>query len=186
MSDPNNPPPADDDDWGSGGEEWGQPQEPQQPPPPAGPPPQQQRPGGYQPPPPPTSGGYQAPPPPPPSGGYQASPPQQGPGGYQAPPPQQPGYGGQPPGYVGPVAQTIPNYLVFSILTTLFCCLPAGVVGIIYSSQVNTKLSQGDAAGAKKASDNAKLWSIISVGAGVLFWLFIVIVSAASEDPTYY
>ena len=167
MSDPNNPPPADDGDWGSGGEEWGQ--QPQQPQP--GPPPQEQRPGGYQPPPPPSSGGYQPPPP-------------QSSGGYQAPPPQQPAYGGQQPGYPGPVAQTIPNYLVFSILATLLCCLPTGIVGIIYSSQVNTKLSQGDVAGAKKASDNARLWSIISVGAGVLAWIFIVIVMAASSDTS--
>jgi hypothetical protein len=110
---------------------------------------------------------------------------------YQ-PPSQQPDYGTQPPPptgqqYAAPAGQAIPNYLVFSILSTLLCCLPAGVVGIVYSSQVNTKLSQGDYAGAKSASDNARLWSIISAGAGVLWWIFIFIVIIAQESttPTY-
>lgn len=32
------------------------------------------------------------------------------------------------------------NYLVYSILTTLFCCLPFGIVGIVKSAQVSLSI----------------------------------------------
>jgi hypothetical protein len=72
---------------------------------------------------------------------------------------------------------------VHSIVATLLCCLPTGIVGIVYASQVNSKLGVGDVAGARKASDKARLWSIISLAAGALFWiLYIVIYSVASSN----
>jgi len=74
---------------------------------------------------------------------------------------------------------TIPNYLVFAILTTVFCCLPAGVVSIVYAAQVNSKIAAGDYAGAQAASKNAKLWAMISAGVGfaviALYIVFMVI-----------
>ncbi|MDQ3389279.1 MAG: CD225/dispanin family protein, partial [Gemmatimonadota bacterium] len=32
--------------------------------------------------------------------------------------------------------RNVPNYLIPSILATLCCCLPAGIVSIIYAAQV--------------------------------------------------
>lgn len=92
-----------------------------------------------------------------PAGGYGAGP-AGGTGGYAA---------GSPP-------QQIPNYLVHAILSTLCCCLPLGIVSIIYATQVNTKRDAGDIAGAWEASKNAKKWAMISAGVGVV-WLIIVI-----------
>jgi hypothetical protein len=63
---------------------------------------------------------------------------------------------------------SVPNYLVQAILVTLCCCLPAGVVAIIYAAQVNSKLNAGDIAGAEAASRNAKLWSWIGFGVGAV------------------
>jgi|SRR5579872_998814 len=71
---------------------------------------------------------------------------------------------------------TVPNYLVFAILTTVFCCLPAGIPAIIYAAQVNGKLQTGDLAGAKAASSNARMWCWVSFAVGLvasLFWLLI-------------
>jgi uncharacterized membrane protein YvbJ len=62
----------------------------------------------------------------------------------------------------------IPNYLVQSILVTLCCCLPLGIVAVVYSAQVNSKLVAGDVAGAQAASDKAKMWAWIAFGVGVL------------------
>ena len=62
---------------------------------------------------------------------------------------------------------TIPNYLVFAILSTVLCCLPTGIPAIVYASQVNTKLQLGDMAGAQAASNNAKMWCWISFGLGL-------------------
>ena len=67
----------------------------------------------------------------------------------------------------------IPNHLVHAILVTFLCCLPAGIVSIIYAAQVNGKVAAGDIAGARAASQNAKTWMWISLGVGVL-WLLVV------------
>ena len=74
---------------------------------------------------------------------------------------------GQAPGVVLPPGPAVQNYLVFAILTTVLCCLPAGIPAIIYSAQVNGKLQAGDINGAKVASDNAKMWCWISFGLGL-------------------
>ena len=68
------------------------------------------------------------------------------------------------------------NYLVQAILVTLFCCLPLGIVSIIFAAQVNGAYDRGDYAGADKASKQAKMWSWISFGIGaavVLLWFVI-------------
>ncbi len=70
-------------------------------------------------------------------------------------------------GVVVPPAGTVPNYLVFAILATVFCCLPTGIVSIIYAAQVNGKLQAGDYAGAQEASRNAKTWCWVSFGLGM-------------------
>ena len=77
-------------------------------------------------------------------------------------------------GTVVPPAATVPNYLVFAILATVFCCLPAGVPAIVYAAQVNGKLQMGDWAGAQVASNNAKLWCMISGGLG-LAWVGMIV-----------
>ena len=113
---------------------------------------------------------------PPPSGG--PDPYQQG-GNYGAPPPGQPYYGGGTPGGTPP-----PNHLVWAILSTLFCCLPLGVVSIVFAAQVNGKWNSGDAAGAHDASKKARtfaLWStIIGVVVIVLYIIFIVALGGMS------
>jgi hypothetical protein len=74
---------------------------------------------------------------------------------------------------------SVPNYLVWSILVTLFCCLPAGIVSIVYAAQVNGKLQAGDIAGAQEASKNAKTWCWVSAGVGLGITLLYILVVAA-------
>ena len=74
----------------------------------------------------------------------------------------------------------VPNHLVWAILATLFCCLPTGIAAIVYAAQVNGKLEAGNVSGARKASDNAKMWSWISFGLGLVFGLaYFVLIAAA-------
>ena len=75
---------------------------------------------------------------------------------------------------VQPVA-SVPNYLVPSILVTVLCCLPPGIVAIVYSSRVNEKLRSGDILGAQAASKNAKLWCWIAAGIGILTTLVMIV-----------
>lgn len=60
------------------------------------------------------------------------------------------------------------SYLGWAIAMTLLCCLPTGIVAIIYSSQVNDKFHYGDITGAQRASDRAQIWIILSFVLGLL------------------
>ncbi|KAA8921327.1 CD225/dispanin family protein [Xanthomonas sacchari] len=76
-------------------------------------------------------------------------------------------------------APQVSNNLVWAILTTLFCCLPLGIVSIVYASQVNTKLAAGDVAGARDSSDKAKKWAIYSaITSVVLIVLYMIFLFA--------
>jgi hypothetical protein len=80
-----------------------------------------------------------------------------------------PGPMGGPPLSNAPYPQQqVPNYLVWAILVTLCCCLPLGIVSIVYASQVNGKLQAGDYQGALAASKNAKMWCWIAFGLGLV------------------
>lgn len=72
------------------------------------------------------------------------------------------------------------NYLVWAILSTLFCCLPFGIVSIVKSANVNTYWLQGKYEQAYKASADAKKFAIISasislvgVALYVIFFIFL-------------
>jgi hypothetical protein len=69
----------------------------------------------------------------------------------------------------------VQNYLIPAILSTIFCCLPLGVVSIIFATQVNSKVAAGDMAGAAEASKKAKMFMFIAVGAGLLTWVCVII-----------
>ncbi len=94
---------------------------------------------------------------------------------YNAPPPAAP-YGQTPP----------PNNLVWGILTTIFCCLPLGIVSIVFAAQVNSKFIAGDIAGAQDSADKAKKWAIWAAVIGailsVISIIFYVLVIAAAVN----
>jgi hypothetical protein len=62
------------------------------------------------------------------------------------------------------------NWLAESILVTIFCCLPFGIVGIVNAAQVNSKFHAGDYVGAEQSSREAGKWTKIGffVGLGLL------------------
>lgn len=70
--------------------------------------------------------------------------------------------------YGDKVPKMPPSYLVWAVVMTVLCCLPAGIVAIIFSSQVSSKYYSGDIEGATRASERAQIWIIISFVLGVL------------------
>lgn len=88
---------------------------------------------------------------------------------------QQP-YGPQPPyGPQGPMPPN--NNMVWAILTTLLCCLPFGIVAIVYASKVDNLWRNGFYDEAYNASQKAKTWSIASavcaVVGGIIYGILI-------------
>ena len=70
------------------------------------------------------------------------------------------------------------NYLAWAILSTILCCLPFGVVSIVYSSKVDSLWGAGDHAGARDASKKAKNWMVAAVATAVGFWVLYIAVIA--------
>jgi hypothetical protein len=94
--------------------------------------------------------------------------------------PQQ-GYGYGASGYNPPG-----NYLAPAILTTLFCCLPFGIVSIVKASQVNSLWSSGRYEEAQRASADAKRWAWISFACGaVVIAIYIIAVIGNGSSTTY-
>lgn len=108
--------------------------------------------------------------------------------GQAAQPGMQPGMPGQQgtgyqtyaPGMTSPPN----NHLVMAILTTIFCCLPFGIVSIVKAAQVNNLWSSGQYDAARTAAGDAKKWWMISAGVGVavfvLYFGFVIAVGVGS------
>ncbi len=107
--------------------------------------------------------------------------PEQGGGGYRRNPFDD-GYSRTPPAPSGP---QVPNYLWQSIAVTLLCCMPLGVVAIIYAAQVDQRVLHGDLEGARTASGKARFWCILAV---VGFFIQLLALGAllvfAASEPT--
>lgn len=76
-----------------------------------------------------------------------------------------------------PLQSPPPNYLVFAILTTIFCCQVLGIVSIVYAAQVNSRWNAGDHQGALDASKNAKIWAWVSFASGFIIIAIAMILS---------
>lgn len=111
-------------------------------------------------------------------------------GGTTAPPPytQPPAYAAQQP-YNGqqPYNQPYHNsnmplcpktWLAESILATILCCLPFGIVGIVYAAGVSSKYQMGDYEGAVRASKNAKTWTLVAFFTGLIVGIVYAVLVA--------
>ena len=92
-------------------------------------------------------------------GGVQPPAPQAGPPAMQAPP-----AGGPQP--------KIESYLWQAIVVTLLCCMPLGVVGIVYAAKVDDLVASGQIDRAHIAAANAKKFTMIG------FWVGLAVVVA--------
>ena len=76
--------------------------------------------------------------------------------------------------------QTQPkNYLIESILVTMCCCQPFGIVGIVFASQVNSKYAAGDYLGAQQASNDAKKWIAWGFASGLVIIVITLFLQGA-------
>lgn len=82
--------------------------------------------------------------------------------------------------YERPAPPPMPdNHLVWAILSTIFCCLPFGVVSIVYAAQVESLYLQGRYEEAVDKSNKARKWAIASaatVAAIVMLYFLIFLI----------
>jgi len=98
---------------------------------------------------------------------------------YQAPPAYQPsGYppAGHQPGYGYGTIPNIPSYMGWAIVTLILCFWPTGIVAVVYASKVGNRLALGDVPGAQEASRKAKMWTWITFGIGVAWWVIWIVI----------
>ena len=74
-----------------------------------------------------------------------------------------------------PVANNLVLAIIASVASLMFCCLPHGVVSLIFATQVNKKAEAGDIQGATNAAKQAKMWAWISIIVSAL-WFVIALV----------
>lgn len=94
------------------------------------------------------------------------------------------GYQTYAPGMTNPPS----NHLVPAILTTIFCCLPFGIVSIVKAAQVNNLWASGQYDAARKSSADAKKWWMVSIGVsvGLMLVYFLLVVAIGVGSTTAY
>ncbi|WP_297719558.1 CD225/dispanin family protein [uncultured Porphyromonas sp.] len=63
------------------------------------------------------------------------------------------------------------TWLVESIIVTVLCCIPFGIVGIVYASKVDPAFERGDVVAAQSASKTAKTWVIAGAATALAGWI---------------
>jgi hypothetical protein mkanA1_03882 len=79
--------------------------------------------------------------------------------------------------YERPAPPPMPdNHLVWAILSTCMCCLPFGVVSIVYATQVENLYWKGRYEEAVDKSNKARKWAMISAGAAAAIIMLYVLI----------
>lgn len=81
---------------------------------------------------------------------------------------QQPQYQPQYQPHQEEVPPCPPTNLVWGIIATVLCCMPAGIVAIVYALKVSSCYRQGDIKGAERASETGAWWCIASIILGII------------------
>lgn len=79
-----------------------------------------------------------------------------------------------------PEGECPPAYLAWSIVSLILCCIPLGVVAIIFSAQVKPAWRRGEAAKARRASERAQWCIILSMSLGLISQIFYGVFSGAA------
>lgn len=81
------------------------------------------------------------------------------------------------------------SFLAWAIVSTLLCCLPAGIVAIVYASQVDSYWFANNHEASRRAARLARTWTWVSVGIAAFCWLvylLLVFVFATALSLPFY
>jgi len=97
---------------------------------------------------------------------------------YYEPPREQPSAVDIPPLKPG-------NWLWQSIVSTILCCIPFGIVGIVYAAKVDSFYFNGQYEESERAARKAKMWTIIAFMFGVAYWIVSIILFSTGNMTEY-
>lgn len=79
--------------------------------------------------------------------------------------------------------------LIWGILTTIFCCLPFGIVSIVFASRVDSLWYAGYHEESVKNAKKAGTWALVAAISSVVFWIlyivFVVVLGVALSEELY-
>lgn len=79
--------------------------------------------------------------------------------------------------------------LVWGILTTIFCCVPFGIVSIVHAAKVDSLWNEGKYQEACDAAKSAGTWACVSAIIGIalaVLYVIMTIVEVNSASQFYY
>ena len=85
-------------------------------------------------------------------------------------------YGGTPGAGAG--VPKVDTWLWQSIAATLLCCLPLGIVGIVFAAQAQSALNVGNVAEAQAKAATARTFTLISAGVAIVLlfgWMIFMV-----------
>lgn len=68
-------------------------------------------------------------------------------------------------------------------MATVLCCIPFGIVGIVYAAKVDSNYFSGRYSEAASAARKARMWTIIAFCAGLLYMILLAILFATGMLP---
>lgn len=79
-----------------------------------------------------------------------------------------------------PDGEPATSYLGWSIASIILCCVPLGIVSLIYSLKVNSYNNAGDYERARKCSRTTELWLITTITLGLVLSPLVSLLQIAS------
>jgi hypothetical protein len=81
--------------------------------------------------------------------------------------------------------QQLDTWLWQSIVATILCCQPFGIVGIAKSAQAGTARDLGAMDVARKRADEARTWTLVAGGVGLVLWVLYFLFFALSFGAAF-
>ena len=74
------------------------------------------------------------------------------------------------------------TYLIFAIISTLLCCLPLGIVAIVYACKINSLQRSGAQNAAKKAKMFTIIGTVAALVVSIFYIIFAIVIGIGSSD----
>jgi hypothetical protein len=76
------------------------------------------------------------------------------------------------------VGGQVDTWLWQSILATIFCCQPLGIVAIVFAAQAQSAVTAGDLRTAQTKAASARTWTLAAAGVGVAIVGLVILLAA--------